>query len=122
MIFKAMSHRAYQKLYRIYPEAISLYYEKKLFHDNSKGYYFIPNTESKFFDEIRAIKGITKAHDQDINNYGQCYSTEKTLKTLGDHAEEWYSEQGCKIPARGTIEWRKMYEKWAEFAFKDFSG
>jgi len=41
-------------------------------------------------------------------------------KTLAEHAEEWWKEQGKKVPRRKTKEWKKLYEKWHAFAFQDF--
>lgn len=41
-------------------------------------------------------------------------------KTLADHADEWLKEQGYDVPPRNTKAWRKLYEKWIDFAFKDF--
>ena len=40
--------------------------------------------------------------------------------TLAEHAEAWWREQGKKVPRRNTKKWKKMYEKWVAFAFKDF--
>jgi len=39
-------------------------------------------------------------------------------KSLADHAEEWWIEQGNKIPLRNTPEWDEMYIKWHTYAFK----
>ena len=36
---------------------------------------------------------------------------------LYKHAEMWWSEQGKKVPSEDTEEYRKMYEKWVEFAY-----
>jgi hypothetical protein len=38
-------------------------------------------------------------------------------KTLAEHAEEWWFEQGKIVPEEGTPEWTAMYEKWHKFAF-----
>lgn len=42
--------------------------------------------------------------------------------TLSDHAETWWQEKGNIIPPKNTKEWKIMYEKWVEYAFKDFGG
>ncbi len=39
-----------------------------------------------------------------------------TMK-LADHAELWWTKQGKELPARGTPEWKAMYETWANWAF-----
>ncbi len=41
-------------------------------------------------------------------------------KTLAEHAEAWWKEQGNIIPPKNTKKWNEMYKKWIEFAFKDF--
>lgn len=40
--------------------------------------------------------------------------------TLADHAEAWTREQCAPVPPRGTAEWQAMYERWHEWAFRDF--
>jgi hypothetical protein len=44
-----------------------------------------------------------------------------TQLTFAEHAEAWWTEQGKIVPANhNSQEWHDMYEKWAEFAFRDF--
>ncbi len=40
-------------------------------------------------------------------------------KTLADHAEAWWKEQGEEVPIRHTEAWKLMYKEWVEYAFKD---
>jgi hypothetical protein len=40
--------------------------------------------------------------------------------TTGDHAEQWWQEEGKELPPRQTQEWTTMYEAWHAFAFRDF--
>lgn len=39
--------------------------------------------------------------------------------TLAEHAEAWWKEKGKKVPTKGTKEWKKMYETWANWAFSN---
>jgi len=39
--------------------------------------------------------------------------------TIADHAEAWQRKQGKEVPARGTDEWKAMYEAWAHWAFNE---
>ena len=40
------------------------------------------------------------------------------MKTLAQHAEEWWVEQGNEVPALNTPEWLRMYEAWHDYAFE----
>lgn len=40
-------------------------------------------------------------------------------KTLADHAEEWQIERGKTVPSMTDKAWRKMYEEWVEWSFRD---
>jgi hypothetical protein len=35
-------------------------------------------------------------------------------RTLAEHAEAWWREQGKRVPRRGTARWQHMYEMWAK--------
>lgn len=50
------------------------------------------------------------------------FSKPDDQKTMQDHAEEWYMEQGNIVPMRGTPEWDQMYLEWHQYAFQDFGG
>jgi len=52
--------------------------------------------------------------------YRDYWSGEEGDKTLAEHAEEWWQEKGHKVPKKGTKAWKAMYQKWIDFAFKDF--
>lgn len=39
--------------------------------------------------------------------------------TLAEHAEEWFKEQGFKVPPKGTPEYKEMYRRWHQFAFEN---
>jgi hypothetical protein len=39
-------------------------------------------------------------------------------KTLSQHAEEWWDEQGKTVPEKNTEEYEEMYKEWVEYAFK----
>ena len=70
MIFlRANSHRAYQRLFQLCPDAKekSFYLMTNLWHDKAKGYWQIPDD---MLDEALKIPGITKARSQDQSNYG----------------------------------------------------
>ena len=67
MFVKCSSHRSREKLLQVFPDANSYYYFPKLFSDNSKGYYQIPD------DKVPDIKGISKPKDQNPGNYGACW-------------------------------------------------
>jgi len=41
-------------------------------------------------------------------------------KTLAQHAEEWWQEQGQNVPLKDTVAYEEMYQKWVEFAFRSF--
>ena len=41
--------------------------------------------------------------------------------TLREHAEAWTKEQGREVPLRDSKEYEIMYQKWVDYAFKDFS-
>ena len=38
-------------------------------------------------------------------------------KTLWEHAEEWWVEQGKTVPKKNTPEYEQMYEEWVDWAF-----
>jgi len=38
---------------------------------------------------------------------------------LYEHAEAWQRERGKPVPERYSKEWRKMYEEWAVWSFRD---
>ena len=40
--------------------------------------------------------------------------------TLADHAELWWKEQGNIVPPKNTKEWKDMYKKWIEYAYKSW--
>ena len=40
--------------------------------------------------------------------------------TLADHAEHWWrTTKGKNVPARGSVEWKRMCEAWVDWAFAD---
>ena len=43
------------------------------------------------------------------------------MKTLREHAEEWWTEQGEIVPVRDSPEYEVMYVKWIDFAFGVYS-
>ncbi len=71
MIVRCNSHRAREKLLRLFPVAVAYYSIEKLFHNKAKGYYLIPKSGEK---DALEITGITKPKDQDFSHYGQCWS------------------------------------------------
>jgi hypothetical protein len=71
MIVRCNSHRSREKLLEMFPVAIAYYNHAKLFHDKSKGYYLIPDSGER--DALR-ITGVSKPKDQNLDNYGQCWT------------------------------------------------
>ncbi len=43
-------------------------------------------------------------------------------KSLGDHAEAWWKEQGQTVPSEGSPEYEAMYSRWYVYAFHNFDG
>lgn len=41
-------------------------------------------------------------------------------QTLADHAEQWWREQGKRVPKRNTRAWNEMFLSWHQFAFEGF--
>jgi hypothetical protein len=68
ILVRASSHRAYQRLFQLFPKARELpSFYLDLFHDKSKGYYQIP--DELLVDALK-IPGITKARNQNFDDYG----------------------------------------------------
>jgi len=71
IMVKAMSHRAYQKLFKICDEKPQSYYLKDFSkHGDDKGFYLIPIEK---LEEALKIKGITRTRNQNLNDYGMCW-------------------------------------------------
>lgn len=75
MIFRANSHRAYQRLKMWNPDTKSFYNSKTFMTDTSKGYYFVEDNHPNM-EKILKIQGLTKARSQKMEDYSLCWNFE----------------------------------------------
>jgi len=76
MIVKCNSHRASYNLRKAYPTAAPYYHLPTLFTAKGKNYYYLLLETD--FNKVtlygRKIKGVTMPKDQNVENYGRCWS------------------------------------------------
>jgi hypothetical protein len=72
IFLRANSHRAYERLFRLVGGKENAPAHYLVAHrDNSKGYYLV---EEKYLESALKIKGITKPKNQNVSDYGLCWS------------------------------------------------
>ena len=71
MILRVSSHRALARLKALHPDAESVYHRPTLFDHDGRGFRAYMKV-----DAVKAptIKGVTRAQDQNLENYGHCWS------------------------------------------------
>ncbi|CAK0755943.1 hypothetical protein CCP3SC1AL1_2210011 [Gammaproteobacteria bacterium] len=76
------------------------------------------------YKELSRLLGKKVTNQRDAENYfNEKWKKKAVIEnvkelTLGEHAEMWWGKKGNKVPKRNTKEWKEMYIKWVNYAFK----